>query len=158
MPLGYLCLVLHAHLPYVRHPEYDDFLEEDWLYEAITETYIPLLEVFDAPSVVTNCTIRNTSTVPLQALALLNSDFARNRASAFARRLAQEAGGDPDKRTERAFRLAYGRKPQQKELDLTKRFLAAQCQIWSKEKDGEQRAWIDFCQMVLASNSFIYVE
>ena len=45
--LGYLCLVLHAHLPFVRHPEYDDFLEEDWLYEAITETYIPLLEVFD---------------------------------------------------------------------------------------------------------------
>jgi 1,4-alpha-glucan branching enzyme len=45
-PLGYLCLVLHAHLPFVRHPEYEDFLEEDWLYEAITETYIPLLEVF----------------------------------------------------------------------------------------------------------------
>src|SRR2546422_640553 len=45
MPIGYLNLVLHAHLPYVRHPEYDDFLEEDWLYEAITETYIPLLEV-----------------------------------------------------------------------------------------------------------------
>src|SRR5215207_4893364 len=48
MPLGYLTLVLHAHLPYVRHPEFDDFLEEDWLYEAITETYIPLLEVFDS--------------------------------------------------------------------------------------------------------------
>jgi 1,4-alpha-glucan branching enzyme len=47
MPLGYLALVLHAHLPFVRHPEYDDFLEEDWLYEAITETYIPLLEVFE---------------------------------------------------------------------------------------------------------------
>src|SRR5438105_15966517 len=47
MPLGYLCLVLHAHLPFVRHPEYDDFLEEDWLYEAITETYIPLLQVMD---------------------------------------------------------------------------------------------------------------
>src|ERR1700677_4626876 len=47
MPLGYLCLVLHAHLPFVRHPEYDDFLEEDWLYEAITETYIPLLEMMD---------------------------------------------------------------------------------------------------------------
>jgi 1,4-alpha-glucan branching enzyme len=47
MPVGYLNLVLHAHLPYVRHPEYDDFLEEDWLYEAITETYVPLLEVFD---------------------------------------------------------------------------------------------------------------
>src|SRR3954471_20705476 len=47
MPLGYLNLVLHAHLPFVRHPEYDDFLEEDWLYEAITETYIPLLDVFE---------------------------------------------------------------------------------------------------------------
>src|SRR3954451_20020542 len=47
MPLGYLALVLHAQLPYVRHPEYEDFLEEDWLYEAITETYIPLLDVFE---------------------------------------------------------------------------------------------------------------
>jgi 1,4-alpha-glucan branching enzyme len=47
MPLGYLCLVLHAHLPFVRHPEYDDCLEEDWLYEAITETYIPLLDMME---------------------------------------------------------------------------------------------------------------
>ncbi|MGB8166567.1 MAG: 1,4-alpha-glucan branching protein domain-containing protein [Chthoniobacteraceae bacterium] len=42
---GYLALILHAHLPYVRHPEYDEFLEEDWLYEAIVETYLPLLEM-----------------------------------------------------------------------------------------------------------------
>ena len=47
MEKGYLALVLHAHLPYVRHPEYQDFLEEDWFYEAITETYIPLLRVFE---------------------------------------------------------------------------------------------------------------
>ncbi len=40
---GYLSLVLHAHLPFVRHPEHEEFLEEGWLYEAITETYIPLL-------------------------------------------------------------------------------------------------------------------
>ncbi len=46
MSQGYLALVLHAHLPYVRHPEHDRFLEEEWLYEAITETYIPLLRVF----------------------------------------------------------------------------------------------------------------
>ena len=39
--LGYVALHLHAHLPFVRHPEYDDFLEEDWLYEAISETYLP---------------------------------------------------------------------------------------------------------------------
>ncbi len=47
MSKGYLCLVLHAHLPFVRHPEYNEFLEEDWLFEAITETYIPLIKVFD---------------------------------------------------------------------------------------------------------------
>ncbi|MCX7847265.1 MAG: DUF1957 domain-containing protein [bacterium] len=45
-PVGYLMLVLHAHLPFVRHPEYEEFLEEDWLYEAMLETYIPLLEVY----------------------------------------------------------------------------------------------------------------
>lgn len=44
---GMLCLVLHAHLPFVRHPEYPDFLEEDWFYEAITETYIPMLNVMN---------------------------------------------------------------------------------------------------------------
>ncbi|MFA5839587.1 MAG: 1,4-alpha-glucan branching protein domain-containing protein [Candidatus Margulisiibacteriota bacterium] len=47
MEKGYLSIVLHAHLPFVRHPEYEDFLEEDWYYEAITETYIPLLIAFD---------------------------------------------------------------------------------------------------------------
>lgn len=47
MPQGYLALVLHAHLPYVRHPEYDSFHEESWLFEAIAETYIPLLQAFE---------------------------------------------------------------------------------------------------------------
>ena len=42
---GYLALVLHAHLPFVRHPEHEHFLEEEWLFEAITETYIPLLQM-----------------------------------------------------------------------------------------------------------------
>ncbi len=46
-PKGYLTIFLHAHLPYVRHPEYENFLEEDWLYEAITETYIPLIQVLN---------------------------------------------------------------------------------------------------------------
>jgi len=44
---GYFCLVLHAHLPFVRHPEYPEFLEEDWLFEAITETYMPILKVLE---------------------------------------------------------------------------------------------------------------
>lgn len=44
---GFLSLILHAHLPFVRHPEYPEFLEEDWLYEAISETYLPLLYMFE---------------------------------------------------------------------------------------------------------------
>ncbi|NLD98582.1 MAG: DUF1957 domain-containing protein [Fibrobacter sp.] len=47
MPKGYLSLVLHAHLPFVRHPECDYMMEENWLYEALTETYLPLLSIFD---------------------------------------------------------------------------------------------------------------
>ncbi len=47
MTKGYLALVLHAHLPYVRHPEYESFLEERWFFEAMTETYIPLIKFFD---------------------------------------------------------------------------------------------------------------
>ncbi|HZH33664.1 MAG TPA: 1,4-alpha-glucan branching protein domain-containing protein [Pyrinomonadaceae bacterium] len=46
MPAGYFSLILHAHLPFVRHPEYPEFLEEDWLYEAITEVYLPLIFIF----------------------------------------------------------------------------------------------------------------
>src|SRR5215475_4226985 len=42
---GSLALILHAHLPFVRHPEYEHFLEEDWFFEALTESYIPLLRM-----------------------------------------------------------------------------------------------------------------
>jgi len=47
MPKGHVLIVLHAHLPYVHHPEYDRFLEERWLFEAITDSYIPLIKFFD---------------------------------------------------------------------------------------------------------------
>ncbi|MDK2986369.1 MAG: 1,4-alpha-glucan branching enzyme [Clostridia bacterium] len=45
MAKGYLCLVLHAHLPYIHHPEDPNLLEERWLHEAITECYIPIIKV-----------------------------------------------------------------------------------------------------------------
>ena len=45
-PKGYVSFVLHAHLPFVHHPESQNYLEEEWLYEAISETYIPLLQNF----------------------------------------------------------------------------------------------------------------
>ncbi|MGZ5051417.1 MAG: glycoside hydrolase family 57 protein [Methylobacter sp.] len=44
---GFLAIVLHAHLPYVHHPEHDSFFEENWLFEAITECYLPLIGMLD---------------------------------------------------------------------------------------------------------------
>ena len=41
------CLVLHAHLPYVHHPEYPYFFEESWLFEAISECYLPLISLLE---------------------------------------------------------------------------------------------------------------
>jgi 1,4-alpha-glucan branching enzyme len=46
MMKGFLALVLHTHLPYVKHADDHNALEQRWLYEAITESYIPLLNVF----------------------------------------------------------------------------------------------------------------
>src|SRR5271169_4070417 len=45
---GYFSLVLHAHLPFVRHPEHERFFEENWLFEAVIETYAPLLQLLEA--------------------------------------------------------------------------------------------------------------
>lgn len=45
---GQMAVVLHAHLPYIRHPERPQFYEESWLFEAIAETYVPLLRMMDA--------------------------------------------------------------------------------------------------------------
>lgn len=47
MEKGLIAIILHAHLPYVRHPEHEFFLEENWLYEAITETYLPLIHMLE---------------------------------------------------------------------------------------------------------------
>ena len=54
---GYLALILHAHLPYVRHPEHEQFLEEAWLHEAITETYIPLIGGFNVANAAAACAL-----------------------------------------------------------------------------------------------------
>jgi 1,4-alpha-glucan branching enzyme len=45
--MGNVQLILHAHLPFIRHPEHETFLEETWLFEAISESYIPLLRMLN---------------------------------------------------------------------------------------------------------------
>ncbi len=75
---GYLSLVLHAHLPFVRHPEWEDFLEEDWLYEAITETYLPLLDVFER-LYDENIDFRITMSITPTLCAMLSDELLINR-------------------------------------------------------------------------------
>lgn len=45
--MSHFILMLHGHLPFVRHPEHELFLEEDWLFEAVADCYLPMLEVLD---------------------------------------------------------------------------------------------------------------
>jgi hypothetical protein len=113
-----------------------------------------LLDTFDAPSIVTNCTFRTPTTVPLQSLALLNSDFVRRRSQAFARRVLQEPA---DKRIGKAFLLARSVPPGSAESQAAERFLQEQLGEYGADSASEEKAWTDFCQSLLASNSFLYV-
>ena len=119
---------------------------------------LSLLEVFDAPSIVTTCTRRTPSTIPLQSLSLLNSDFLAARARGLARRLERQAGTDSDDRIRLAFRLAIGRPPDDAERAAARRFLAEQPRRYPDREDAAGRAWVDLCQMILASNAFLYLD
>ena len=78
MEKGYLCLVLHAHLPFIRHPEYDDFLEEDWFYEGLTETYIPLLDIYER-LLSDRVDFRITMSLTPTLCAMMDDELLRNR-------------------------------------------------------------------------------
>lgn len=88
--LGYHAMVLHAHLPYVRHPEYDYFLEEHWLYEAITETYVPLLTIFE-DLVANKCDFRLTMTMSPPLVSMLMDELLQNRYLIYIARLVELA-------------------------------------------------------------------
>jgi 1,4-alpha-glucan branching enzyme len=88
---GCLALLLHAHLPFVRHPEHDDSLEENWLFDAITESYVPLLLALDR-LVADGVDFRlNFSLTPTLA-AMLEDDFLQNRYGRRLERLRELAG------------------------------------------------------------------
>jgi hypothetical protein len=118
---------------------------------------LSFMKVFDAPSVATICTTRPSSTVPLQSLALLNSDFAVARAEGFAKRLLSETDGSTTELVRRAWRIAVGRRPTDKEAAVAAEFIETQR---SQYADNDSALWsvADFCQMLLASNAFLYVE
>ncbi|MEY2541265.1 MAG: 1,4-alpha-glucan branching enzyme [Verrucomicrobiota bacterium] len=78
MSSGYFALVLHAHLPFVRHPEQESFLEEDWFFEAISETYIPLLVMMQR-LVGDGIAFKLTMSITPTLAAMLRDDLLRER-------------------------------------------------------------------------------
>jgi 1,4-alpha-glucan branching enzyme len=86
MSRGALALVLHAHLPYVRHPEYAYHLEENWLYEAIVATYLPLLEVFQGLER-DGVPFRVTLSMSPPLVSMLQDDLLKTRTADYLDRL-----------------------------------------------------------------------
>lgn len=122
-------------------------------------TQVPtFLGNFDAPSVVFNCTRRASTTMPLQSLSLLNSEFTRNRGAELARRLEREAGEGAEARVDLGFRLTCGRAPDAAERDAALQFLARQRRAYAGRPDAERQVWNDFGQSLLGLNAFLYLE
>jgi hypothetical protein len=118
---------------------------------------VTLLQVFDQPVLETNCTRRATSTVSLQALTLLNSDFLAKQAAAFAGHVLQ---GKPDDPVGYAVQLAFGRPATAKERARLNAFLDAQAGRFATEdkEDAKRRALTDLCHMLFSANEFAYVD
>ena len=122
-------------------------------------TQVPtFLGTFDAPSVVFSCTRRAETTMPLQSLSLLNSEFSVKRGEDLAQRLARDCGADEVAKIRRGFLLTTGREPDSAERKMASRFLADQRRVYAGQKDAETRAWADLCQSLFGLNSFLYLE
>jgi len=87
------------------------------------------------------------TSVPLQQLFVLNSEFAARQAKALATRVTAEAADD-DTRIRRAFLLVYGRPPSDREARLGRDFLAG----------GSADAWEKYAQVLLSANEFAFVD
>jgi hypothetical protein len=106
-------------------------------------------------------------------MSLLNSKVSLEWSQAFAGRVLKEAGTDPNKQIEDAYRLAYGRRPDGSEKDTVLTFLTKQQSVIAERASAGQKlalptlmpagydsahgaALVDFCQMLLNSNEFVY--
>ncbi len=78
MPQGFLSIVLHAHLPYVRHPEHEYSLEEKWYYEAMLECYLPLLRRMENMKN-EGINFRLTFSISPTLLAMMEDNLLRDR-------------------------------------------------------------------------------
>jgi hypothetical protein len=121
----------------------------------------PFLGLFDGPDTNTTTDVRSTSTVPLQALFLMNDKFMRDTAGAFAGRLCRDAS-DPQTRIARALGLAFGRPALPQEIQRATDYVASYTREAShtglSPRKAESEAWLSYARILLDSNEFVYVD
>jgi mono/diheme cytochrome c family protein len=126
---------------------------------------VTFLDLFDTPTMAVNCPERVVSTVPLQALALLNSSFAERSAAALADRIRKNAD-DPQARLAYAYRLLFAREPTSREIALVGQFQHSLVGPASPDETTAQKvrrgpadleAWVQTALVLLNSNEFLYV-
>ena len=105
----------------------------------------PMFDVFDLPDQNISCGARNTSTVPTQALTLLNNGFVLQHAKRLARYVEEARPSDPDGQVRLAYERTLARTPSASELALAKEFLAKQ-------------PLEAFAHVLLNLNEFVYIQ
>jgi hypothetical protein len=118
---------------------------------------VPMMTLFDGPDALQGVEQRVTTTTAPQSLMMMNNALVRSAAKAMAERIGAET---PARSVRRAFVLALGRPPSDEELKQATEFV--QEQAASYRRDGKENtallALADFCQALLGSNEFIYVD
>jgi hypothetical protein len=119
----------------------------------------PMFEVLDQPDSNMSCERRSTTTVPTQALTLMNDEFVLLQAGFFAERVEQEAGDDPAAQIRMAWRIALSREPGETELRGNLKYIEQQRQYHSSRKSEEpgRLALTDLCAVILNLNEFVYM-
>jgi cytochrome c553 len=121
----------------------------------------PFLGLFDGPDTNTTTDVRSSSTVPLQALFLMNSIFMRDTAAAFARRACRDAS-DPRERVCRMEELAYSRSPTSDETAKAEEYLAQYRHLalttGLNPARADTEAWQSYARVILTANEFFYVD
>jgi hypothetical protein len=118
----------------------------------------PLFEVHDQPDPNVTCEKRNITTVPTQALTMLNNEFVLIQARNLAERISRDAGGDPVKQVRLLYRIALSREPVQKELEKNLAFILSQRDYHSaRGSDADLEALTDLAHVMLNTNEFIYI-
>ncbi len=118
----------------------------------------PFFEAFDPPNTAVSCPLRQTTTVPAQALTLLNNRIVGEQARVMAERLTRDAGGDVESFVKQAWLLAYSRTASRSEVRLARDFIAASEAAHTKagDKDARATALREFCLGVMNTTEFIY--